>query len=130
MLMAASAAFADNYAVSFYRGDTNGIPDGWPKLLRPLGKEVGPLLEGEELKTGDELIDIKKTLQPLMDARDAAEVAAKTAVIKTREQLLYDSRKDLIQALANWDTLTAAQQKAVLKRLVQLTAILIDEKLN
>ena len=130
MLMAASAALADNYAVVFYRGDTNGIPDGWPKLVRPLGKAEGPLAEGEELKTFDELADIRKTLQPIMDARDAAETTSKVAAVRTREQMLTDARKTLVQALANWDALTAAQQKAVLKYITQLTVLLIDEKLN
>ena len=47
-----------------------------------------------------------------------------------RAQLLSDTINDLDLALANWDALAAAQQKAVLKRLTQVIRILLVERRN
>jgi len=47
--------------------------------------------------------------------------------IATRIALITDTINDLQAALSNWDTLTAAQQKAVLKRLTQVVVILLKE---
>lgn len=45
-----------------------------------------------------------------------------------RQRLLLDTIADLDQALDNWDALSAAQQKAVLKRLVQVERIRLVER--
>jgi len=47
-----------------------------------------------------------------------------------RAQLLSDTINDLDLALANWDALSAAQQKAVLKRLTQVIRILLVWRRN
>ena len=45
-----------------------------------------------------------------------------------RAILIRDTISDFRTALANWDTLTAAQQKAVLKRCVQVLVAMLKER--
>ena len=45
-----------------------------------------------------------------------------------RAILIRDTIADFKAALANWDTLTAAQQKAVLKRCVQVLTAMLKER--
>ena len=45
-----------------------------------------------------------------------------------RSILIRDTIADFKAALANWDTLTAAQQKAVLKRCVQVLTAMLKER--
>lgn len=62
-------AIGANYAVTFYSGDTTGIPDGWPKDLRLLGDATGPLNAGEQLKTDSEIEAIRAPLNAAMAER-------------------------------------------------------------
>lgn len=108
-----------NYAIQQYKNDPTGIPDGWPQLIRILKDDREELKEGEKLYTQEELDNLRKSLQSAMDARDSADVSAKQTAQRDIEQLKLDARKELVLALANWDTLTAGQLKAVQKRLAQ-----------
>jgi len=61
---------------------------------------------------------------------DGSPIANGEKAVIDRAQLLNDTVADLDTALANWDALTAAQQKAVLKRLTQVIRILLVERRN
>lgn len=59
-----------------------------------------------------------------------AEELAEDARIATRDTLIAESIADFQLALTNWNTLTAAQQKAVLKRCVQVLVAVIKNELK
>ena len=61
---------------------------------------------------------------------DGTPIANGQKAILDRAKLLNDTIADLDMALSNWDALTAAQQKAVLKRLTQVIRILLVERRN
>lgn len=61
---------------------------------------------------------------------DGSPIANGKKAIIDRAHLLNDTISDLDTALANWDALSAAQQKAVLKRLTQVIRILLVERRN
>lgn len=124
----ALSSSAQNFAVQTYKADPTGIPDGWPQLIRPLGETTGPLFSGEALMSSDQLAKAKDSFAAAMEARNASIEQTKVSDARAREDLLRDIRKDLIAAINAWDSLTAAQQKAVVKRIVQLViAILLGD---
>lgn len=116
-----------NFAVQWFKGDPSGIPDGWPKLVRPLGEAKGPLLGEEVLQTREELEAVCKSLQSAMDERDATQALAVTTAAKSRDVLLQSAADEARSVLDNWASITAAQQKAILKRVVQVILLLITE---
>lgn len=119
---------AANYAVTFWSGDSSGIPDGWPQTVRELGDATGPLSDGESLKTREQLNAIKRALQPAMDSRHAGLQSAEMSLREARRIEIKDTLHDLRKAIGNWDALTSAQQKDVLKRVVSIVLVLVGER--
>ena len=59
---------------------------------------------------------------------DGSAIVNGTKAKVDRSILIRDTIADFQAALANWDTLTAAQQKAVLKRCVQVLTAMLKER--
>lgn len=101
-------AFAQNYAV-FTNGPTKAYPIGAATTLPPPYNT--------------------NTNYTVMTAFELKLYAAPGAPKdKARNAAVLSTISDFKLALANWDTLSAANQKAVLKRLVQSLLWLIEEE--
>lgn len=59
---------------------------------------------------------------------EGGELPAATVALAERADELTATIDDLNKALANWDALSAAQQKAVLKRLTRVILILLQQQ--
>jgi len=86
VLLVGSCSFGADYAVTFYKGDLTGIPDGWPKDKRELaqGEQVKP---GETFVTEAALAQIMADRAAAMDARNAKFKLAQRAHFEVIELL-------------------------------------------
>lgn len=119
------ATFGANYAVTFYSGDTTGIPDGWPKDLRPLGGATGPLNAGEQLKTDVEIEAIRAPMSAVMAERKLRmrfSQLAPTVLAESVKQRLAGSEFQSLKIDAMQSELTSLLVQAYIRntRLLQL----------
>ena len=85
LLSACFSAMSENYAVSLYSGDPNGIPDGWPKTKRSLGNATGPLEATEQLMTDVQLAAQYQSLTAAMNAWQQRQATARAAPLVLAE---------------------------------------------
>lgn len=109
----------------------DGVPTNWPAKVQPLPEGTPPALRANWLRLSDaELAALKAAARPAFEAWLASRDAAQATVKTNRAQLIVDTISDIELALANWDTLTAAQQKAVLRRVVVIVRAMLKDELR
>lgn len=116
-------------AVKFWNNLTNDptlIPDGWPRETREIA-DASEVLAGETAMTDEELRQRMESLSAAKEAWNVFQSTLVSAPLAARSRLATDTIADLQQALDNWAALTVAQQKAVLRRLVELVLLLLRE---
>jgi hypothetical protein len=107
-----------NHAVTYWSQDPEGRPDGWPKTLRDLGNETGPLAAGETLATTDQIQAAMENLTPAMVTWEAARKAQEPYIITDFFDRLTPQQRGTIRALAKdddtiadlWDNLLALRE--------------------
>lgn len=120
------SAVSEDYAVTFAAGDKTGIPDGWP-VSRRLLKNGEALRPGETFVTAKALNQIMAERSAAMAARDEAMAKAVEDKAKAEEKNFREAKRDLKTALKNWDSLTAADQRAITPTIIRMLLIMLKD---
>lgn len=121
-----------SWNVLLYANASNplSIPGTWPAQVIPVPDGApapsAPWQRMTQAQYDAHLASAKPAFDAWAASRDAAEVTVKT----TRAQVIADTISDIDLALANWDTLTNAQQKAVLRRVVVIIRAMLRDELR
>lgn len=132
--MLAVSGARGNWDILLYQHAPNpdGKPTNWvARQEYPLAtNRPAPWIRMTQAQVDAHKAAAKATFDAWLAAREAAEATAAETTKRTREQLIADTIGDLDTALANWDTLTNAQQKAVLRRLVVIVRAILKEDMR
>ena len=125
LLSACFSSMSENYAVSLYSGDPDGVPDGWPKTKRSLGDGTGPLEATEQLMTDVQLAAQYQSLTAAMNAwqqRQATAQAAPLVLAEAVRQRLASSEFQSLKIDALQSELVSLLVQAYIRntRLLQL----------
>jgi hypothetical protein len=118
------------YDVLLYKDTPNpdGIPGDWPARVELSTGRTAPWFQVTKAQLDTYKANNAAAYEQWAAQREADKLATETTERTRRETLIAQAKSDFQTVLNNWDTLTAAQQKAVLQRCVQiLFAILKDE---
>ena len=130
LLLFAVPALGQSFDVMLYRDAPNpdGAPTNWiAKIQAPLAtNRPAPWIRITALQ----LATHQSNALPAFNAWVASRESAETTVKSSRAKLIIDTIADIDLALANWDTLTNAQQKAVLRRVVVIIRAMLKEELK
>lgn len=121
-----------HFDVLLYRDvpNPNNVPTNWPARVEISTDRPAPWIK----VTREQLEVYRETHRAAYEnweaTREQAKRAAETTERTRREQLIAQAIADFDLALENWAGLSAAQQKAVLQRCVQILRAMLREELS
>jgi hypothetical protein len=131
-LMSAACCIGQTYDVLLYKDTPNpdGIPGNWPARVEISTGRPSPWFQVTKAQLETYKANNAAAYEQWEAQREADKLAAETAERTRRETLIAQAISDFQMALDNWANLTAAQQKAVLQRCVQVLIALLKDELK
>ena len=116
-------------AILLWKDVTNpdSIPGEWPAVVMP-GISTAPDARPWIFETDAQLLARKQTYQSAYDSWLSSKATSEKSASDARIQEISDTIADFDLALTNWATLSAAQQKAVLRRCVVVLKYMLKEQ--
>jgi hypothetical protein len=120
------------YDVLLYKDTPNpdGIPGNWPARVEISTGRPAPWFQVTKAQLETYKANNDAAYAQWEAQREADKLAAETTERTRRETLIATAISDFNSALNNWVGLSAAQQKAVLQRCVQVLIALLKDELK